>query len=794
MLAILTLLLPARYDNAFAARLQTIVEKQASLWNTSFSLGLNVQGVQYAAAAGFNNRQTGTTVDQWSLYPVGSATKLYTATLALQLQEQGLIDLDAPIYTYVDPFLQRTNQTTLLSLWKGHKQITQITTRQVISMRAGLADYDDDKVQAWTFDPANIGKDLTPLDYLHADDLVPKIFLFAPDKGGAYSSIGFLLAGLALASVTNASTWAELDQKAIFPSQLRAQLSGMTFEGVGACAAIRNVTDQYILQFGGGIVHPWVDISFEDIIQTSCLNGWTFGDLAATPAAAATALYHTFSPNAQPRILSSDSLKQMETFQPLTTGFATGAPYGLGLIEFNMFPTVPGLDPSLTYLIGHPGQDYGSGAPFHDFNPRLDTAIVLAVNAEDGQNCSMPDFSVNGAFTDVAGCFIWDEVLATFANQTRGVLGCAPPGDFAAATAATAAAAAGAEQLRHHPRRRRTRRNPRLAPSANGAPNASAALLRRSSDPPLHCARPAGSCSGASAGLAASDCEAWKTLHASNGGTEWLECSAHFSDPCGCTERVTCSADGAHITGLALGANSLEGEIPGDLAFGWKLPRLTKLDLSANALIGKLPSLPFSKYVDGCDINATYFDCPLPDGAEACKASPSAPPPTCWSGVPPDVSSACLAGTQKVVADKTASAKLGLLAAAIGEAIQYASQSACSTLQATHRCEIPPVWNSSFVKPKLTAAQEAISAVDASAALCLADLSYQTASAYVGGEITLKLDEQTPLVMNGSCTAADRTALLAFRSEPPECARNTGGSGHDCVLSWSGPFDSCATP
>ena len=47
------------YDTAFAARLQRIVDEQSVLWNTSFSVGLNIRGVSYAAAAGTNNIRTG---------------------------------------------------------------------------------------------------------------------------------------------------------------------------------------------------------------------------------------------------------------------------------------------------------------------------------------------------------------------------------------------------------------------------------------------------------------------------------------------------------------------------------------------------------------------------------------------------------------------------------------------------------------------------------------------------------------------------------------------------------------
>ena len=63
---------------------------------------------------------------------MGSATKLYTATALLRLQELGVLDLDATAASIVDPFLNRTNGTTLAQLW-GTDVVNNITVRQLAS-------------------------------------------------------------------------------------------------------------------------------------------------------------------------------------------------------------------------------------------------------------------------------------------------------------------------------------------------------------------------------------------------------------------------------------------------------------------------------------------------------------------------------------------------------------------------------------------------------------------------------------------------------------------------------------
>ena len=177
---------PAAPPSSLTSRLQMIVDEQAKKYNTSFSLGLVLGGAPpISVFAGVGDHARGEPVHARSLYPLGSATKLYTAVACLQLAEAGKLDLDAPLHAIIDPFLNRTNGTSLLALWKGDARVNSITLRQVLSMRSGISDYVDPLVRKWTLDRRNAGKDLTPLDYLHADDLVPKGFEFEPGTGGA---------------------------------------------------------------------------------------------------------------------------------------------------------------------------------------------------------------------------------------------------------------------------------------------------------------------------------------------------------------------------------------------------------------------------------------------------------------------------------------------------------------------------------------------------------------------------------------------------------------------------------
>lgn len=62
---------------------------------------------------------------------------------------------------------------------------------------------------------------------------------------------------------------------------------------------------------------------FTDLYDSSCLNGWTMGNIAASPAGI-TRFYHELFSG---RLVSADGLSQMEAWKPLTQGFAPGTQY-----------------------------------------------------------------------------------------------------------------------------------------------------------------------------------------------------------------------------------------------------------------------------------------------------------------------------------------------------------------------------------------------------------------------------------------------------------------------------------
>ena len=154
------------------------------------------QGQQtlFQHAAGFTRKSADEALTPETQFHTASVGKLFTAATVLRLSERGLIDLDAPVATY----LGEERLANLLH-FNGKHYAAQMTVRQLLGHRAGLGNTDH-----------NIGFGLTVLfnskksfsqdDLLEAAGRVPAVG--PPGEQEAYASPGYYLAGLIIEEVT----------------------------------------------------------------------------------------------------------------------------------------------------------------------------------------------------------------------------------------------------------------------------------------------------------------------------------------------------------------------------------------------------------------------------------------------------------------------------------------------------------------------------------------------------------------------------------------------------------------
>ncbi|GAA2800569.1 serine hydrolase domain-containing protein [Streptomyces showdoensis] len=146
-------------------------------------------------------------------FRVGSITKTFTATVLLQLQAEGRIDLDDPVEKW------------LPGVVSGHGHDGRgITVRQLLNHTSGIYSYTSDpafqervfgagflqhRYDTWT------PKQLVDVAMAHEPD-------FAPGTSWNYSNTNFVLAGMVIEKVTGRSYAKAVENRIVKPLKLRA--------------------------------------------------------------------------------------------------------------------------------------------------------------------------------------------------------------------------------------------------------------------------------------------------------------------------------------------------------------------------------------------------------------------------------------------------------------------------------------------------------------------------------------------------------------------------------------------
>ena len=81
-----------------------VARRMVELRIPGVALGVIADGQEYTAGFGVTNVDLPLPVDADTLFQIGSTTKTYTATTIMRLVEQGKLDLEAPVQTYLPDF------------------------------------------------------------------------------------------------------------------------------------------------------------------------------------------------------------------------------------------------------------------------------------------------------------------------------------------------------------------------------------------------------------------------------------------------------------------------------------------------------------------------------------------------------------------------------------------------------------------------------------------------------------------------------------------------------------------
>ena len=175
--------------NELAIQLKDYIQKEMSRRKI---VGLSVavvdsNGILLSDGFGKVDKENNIFADNSTLFPIASITKTFTGIAVMQLVEQGLIDLDKPIGTYIKE----------LSLPNNEENI--ITTRMLLTHHSGIQ---GDILYNWYL--PDVSKD--PLIYEQVVNLINEAgTIFSPGKLHSYSNAGYSLLGVLIHKVSGKS-------------------------------------------------------------------------------------------------------------------------------------------------------------------------------------------------------------------------------------------------------------------------------------------------------------------------------------------------------------------------------------------------------------------------------------------------------------------------------------------------------------------------------------------------------------------------------------------------------------
>jgi D-alanyl-D-alanine carboxypeptidase len=258
-------------------------------------------------------------------FRAGSVTKTLVATVLLQLQAEGRLDLDATVDHYL-PGLVRGN---------GHDG-TRITVRQLMNHTSGIFNFTED---------AGFVKQVLGIDFLHTryDDWTPQQVIalalrnppqFEPGTSWRYSNTNYLILGLIVEKLTGRPYAEEIQRRVTGPLGMSA-----TFFP-GSDPHVPAPTRHYsTFTEDPGTIH--------DVTELNPSWAWAAGEMVTNSAD----LNRFFTALFGGRLLRPAQLEQM-TATVSTEGRLPRQRYGLGLIEYE---TTCG-----TKVWGHSGGIHGS--------------------------------------------------------------------------------------------------------------------------------------------------------------------------------------------------------------------------------------------------------------------------------------------------------------------------------------------------------------------------------------------------------------------------------------------------
>jgi peptidoglycan/LPS O-acetylase OafA/YrhL/CubicO group peptidase (beta-lactamase class C family) len=333
-------------DPALIAQIQAVLDNTVVSGSSPGAvLSVSIPGYEpWSGASGIADRRDGRPMEPDNLLHISSITKMFTAVVVLQLAQEGRIDLDAPIGTWLPEIVPFAEQTTV---------------RHLLSHTSGIFDYLEDSeffIEAYQ----NPERTYTPPELVDMVDQYGAAFEPGSDGAWKYSSTNYVILGMLVEQVTGRALADEMRQRIVAP----LELTHTFFAPYEAIA--------------GTLAQGYIDNS--DRADVSMTFVFATGNIISTAADLRRFTDSLFGG----RLLNAESLVMMTTM--MDTGGAYEMPelqYGLGLMGARL-AVAPGPDGAprpdeLSTVLGHIGGIAGFRAAVWRV-PQSGITIALGLN------------------------------------------------------------------------------------------------------------------------------------------------------------------------------------------------------------------------------------------------------------------------------------------------------------------------------------------------------------------------------------------------------------------------------
>lgn len=305
------------YSAILAQNMQQIVDSKRSQYSLpGVIVGVWVPGqVEWVYASGVSNISTAQALNVMDKMRIASVTKTYTATVVLQLIEEGKLTLDTPLYGFA-PYVPLADR---------------ITVRELLNHTSGIATYSADAfTEALRNNPKTVW---TPRQLVDIGISLPA--KNAPGEKHSYSNTNYILLGMIIEQITGNKAEDEIQRRILGPLSMGASLFPLT----GMTSIPAPSSRGY---------WPGLDGALSDITEIDPSSHWTSGGIIS----------NVYDLRVWSKSLSLGTLlsprMQAERLTWVSNPNDSNKYYGLGIMKYGNFlghdGTMPGFESLVYYL------------------------------------------------------------------------------------------------------------------------------------------------------------------------------------------------------------------------------------------------------------------------------------------------------------------------------------------------------------------------------------------------------------------------------------------------------------